>query len=245
MTYIMRILLAGMVLLIAIPAVAAAQNDSTGHIYILPEEKIVDLNDTFSLFIYVDTIADLKSFLLDVEVDTTVIALVAASREPFFNGPSGAFFFWKDTVQVFASAESSYVYELLASLFGPTASVDGPGHLVRLDFVARGHGYSAVVFRRTQLLDVSNAAIVPADSLNGLVIVCPTDFYFGDADFNGIVNISDCVYLINYIFVAGPAPYPIKLIGDADCNELISISDVVYIINYIFAGGPPPCNPCN
>ena len=61
----------------------------------------------------------------------------------------------------------------------------------------------------------------------------------GDADGNGIITISDAVYLINYIFAGGPAPSPLSK-GDADCNGIITISDAVYLINYIFAGGPAP-----
>jgi hypothetical protein len=61
----------------------------------------------------------------------------------------------------------------------------------------------------------------------------------GDADGNGIITISDAVYLINYIFAGGPAPSPLSK-GDADCNGIITISDAVVLINYIFAGGPAP-----
>ena len=61
----------------------------------------------------------------------------------------------------------------------------------------------------------------------------------GDADNNGIITISDAVYLINYIFAGGPAPAQLCL-GDADGNAIITISDAVFLINYIFAGGPAP-----
>lgn len=60
----------------------------------------------------------------------------------------------------------------------------------------------------------------------------------GDADGNGLLTISDVVYIINFIFAGGPAPCN----GDADCNCILTISDAVYLINYIFAGGPAPCN---
>ncbi len=66
----------------------------------------------------------------------------------------------------------------------------------------------------------------------------------GDVDGNGIVSISDAVFLINYIFAGGPAPNPL-LAGDADCTGAVSISDAVYLINYIFAGGPAPCEACS
>ncbi len=61
----------------------------------------------------------------------------------------------------------------------------------------------------------------------------------GDADGNGAISIADAVFLINYIFAAGPAPNPISL-GDADCSGAISIADAVFLINYIFSGGPAP-----
>lgn len=66
----------------------------------------------------------------------------------------------------------------------------------------------------------------------------------GDADGNSIINISDAVYLISYIFGGGssPTPYPICS-GDADCNCIVNISDAVYLISYIFGGGSAPC-PC-
>lgn len=65
----------------------------------------------------------------------------------------------------------------------------------------------------------------------------------GDADGNGIVNISDAVYLISYIFGGGPPPDPL-VSGDADCNGIVNISDAVYLISYIFGGGPAPCSEC-
>lgn len=65
----------------------------------------------------------------------------------------------------------------------------------------------------------------------------------GDADANGVVSVSDVVYVIRYIFAGGPAPTPLSS-GDADCNGAISISDCVRLINYIFAGGTAPCAGC-
>lgn len=65
----------------------------------------------------------------------------------------------------------------------------------------------------------------------------------GDVDASGIVNISDGVFVVSYIFGGGPAPQPISA-GDVDCNELVTISDAVYLINFIFGGGPVPCAGC-
>ncbi|MGB5138787.1 MAG: hypothetical protein WBP29_09675, partial [Candidatus Zixiibacteriota bacterium] len=66
-------------------------------------------------------------------------------------------------------------------------------------------------------------------------------YTFGDADGNGIVNVSDVVYIISFIFNSGPSPVPLPITGDVDCNHRTDISDCVYLLNWIFAGGPPPC----
>jgi hypothetical protein len=64
-------------------------------------------------------------------------------------------------------------------------------------------------------------------------------FIRGDASGDGVIDVSDVVYLINYLFINGPAPDPLEA-GDADGNAVIDITDVVYLINYLFIGGPPP-----
>jgi uncharacterized protein (TIGR02145 family) len=64
-------------------------------------------------------------------------------------------------------------------------------------------------------------------------------FVCGDADANGMVNISDAVYLVGFIFAGGPAPNP-EAAGDVDGNGFVNISDAVYLIAYIFGGGPEP-----
>jgi hypothetical protein len=63
----------------------------------------------------------------------------------------------------------------------------------------------------------------------------------GDADGNQVVNVSDIVYLINYVFGTGPAPNPM-LGGDVDCNQVVNVSDIVYLINFVFGTGYDPCD---
>lgn len=71
----------------------------------------------------------------------------------------------------------------------------------------------------------------------------PAQAACGDADGNGIVNISDAIYLIAYVFSGGPAPNPV-VVGDVDCSGIVNISDVVYLITYVFNGSPAPCAGC-
>jgi hypothetical protein len=88
-------------------------------------------------------------------------------------------------------------------------------------------------------LTVVAADYCGADTLSFLVAV----YLCGDADGTGLVNVSDAVFLISYIFGGGPEPVPL-LSGDLDCNDLVNVSDAVYIVAYIFGGGPEPCADC-
>ncbi len=63
----------------------------------------------------------------------------------------------------------------------------------------------------------------------------------GDVDASDRVDISDAVYLVNYIFAGGGAPQD-DAAGDLDCSGQFDISDAVLLVNYIFGSGPAPCN---
>ena len=63
----------------------------------------------------------------------------------------------------------------------------------------------------------------------------------GDCDHRGRVDIGDVVYLVNFIFAAGPAPRPSNA-GDVDCSGQVDITDVVRLVNYIF-GFSGLCDP--
>ncbi len=65
----------------------------------------------------------------------------------------------------------------------------------------------------------------------------------GDANGDDEVNVSDAVYIVNFVFVSGQAPDPMES-ADVNCDTEVNVSDAVYIINSIFAGGPAPCSDC-
>jgi hypothetical protein len=86
--------------------------------------------------------------------------------------------------------------------------------------------------------DPNNAKTVMERIMNWFGISKPS-FVRGDATGDGNVDASDAVYLINYLFVHGPAPSPLEA-GDADCSGEVNAADVVFLINYLFIDGPPP-----
>ncbi|MFH2055078.1 MAG: C10 family peptidase [bacterium] len=86
----------------------------------------------------------------------------------------------------------------------------------------------------TQSDTVYNLRIVVTDAP-------PPDYICGDCNDDEIANITDAVYLVNYIFNSGPAPIPLAA-GDANCDGVPNITDAVYLIQFIFSDGPPPCD---
>jgi hypothetical protein len=62
----------------------------------------------------------------------------------------------------------------------------------------------------------------------------------GDVNGDAESNVSDVIYLINYLFKGGPFPTPIWGCGDLQCDGKVDVADVIYLINYLFKGGPPP-----
>lgn len=102
--------------------------------------------------------------------------------------------------------------------------------------------WAATYYFRVAVQDNSEPPEV--DTLDVAISVTEPPYVCGDADGNNVVNISDAVTLIGYIFGSGIAPDPIEA-GDGDCNGLVNVSDAVYLIGYIFGGGPGPCANCD
>jgi hypothetical protein len=61
----------------------------------------------------------------------------------------------------------------------------------------------------------------------------------GDANGDGVINIADVMYMINYLYKSGPYPASFEA-GDANCDDDHSLLDIVFLINYLYKGGPPP-----
>lgn len=66
----------------------------------------------------------------------------------------------------------------------------------------------------------------------------------GDANGDGIVDVGDIVYLINYLFKGQSPPKPALCIGDVTCDGIVNVGDIVSLIGYLFKNGVSPCSEC-
>ena len=66
-----------------------------------------------------------------------------------------------------------------------------------------------------------------------------------DPNNDGTIDPSDIFFLINYLFLNGPAPHgPGGLLsGDANGDGVVDPADIFYLVNYLFLGGSTPNRP--
>ncbi len=67
-------------------------------------------------------------------------------------------------------------------------------------------------------------------------------FLRGDSNSDGISNISDASFLLNFLFIGGAEP-PCAATGDSNGDGVANISDASYLLNFLFIGGPGPAAP--
>jgi len=81
-------------------------------------------------------------------------------------------------------------------------------------------------------------------SLATLVTVAKSAGYkIGDPTMNGVIDLADVVFLIDYVYKGGSAPDPFSS-GDVTCDAQITLADIVYLINYLYKNGPAPPSSC-
>lgn len=59
-----------------------------------------------------------------------------------------------------------------------------------------------------------------------------------DANFDGTLNLIDCIRTLEYLFVGRPHSCPDVM--DFNHDWSVDLTDVVALANYLFASGPPP-----
>jgi CSLREA domain-containing protein len=62
----------------------------------------------------------------------------------------------------------------------------------------------------------------------------------GDVNGDGVVNVADVFFLINFLFAGGPLPPGLANVNQDSVRDVL---DVFYLINNLFAGGPAPVCP--
>jgi hypothetical protein len=70
----------------------------------------------------------------------------------------------------------------------------------------------------------------------------PPAFHRGDSDASGDLNITDGIFVLNYLFLGGPTPACLEA-ANANDDALLNITDGIFILNFLFLGGTAPPAP--
>lgn len=90
--------------------------------------------------------------------------------------------------------------------------------------------------------DFGDAGIGSNHTTVSFEILPPPRFRRGDSDANGLINMTDGIFILNHLFLGGPTP-PCRDAADADNDGEVTITDGIYMLNFLFLGGPEPPAP--
>jgi hypothetical protein len=230
--------------------------DQGGRLLLSSQDLLLDNNSNAFITNYLhvaghnddETINAVGGITSDTISDGTAFGLTY----PFYNfsdyiipgeGAAGIFY---ETGKAAAAPRSGVQIDRWSS---PAGSGAGLVNYCALRYPASGTSAYRVVFFAFSFEAVPQASSYPNNSYTlmrrimdwfGLGRTSP-QYMHGDANGDEVVDASDVVYLINYLYQGGDPPAPVEA-GDANCDGEVGSSDVVYIINYLFKNGdPPPC----
>ena len=67
-------------------------------------------------------------------------------------------------------------------------------------------------------------------------------FHRGDANDDGLMNITDAIFLLDFLFQGGTVPSCVEAANSND-DAAVDISDSSHMLNFLFLGGPAPPSP--
>lgn len=223
-----------LIITLLLTAVAAS---ATPVMELVPDSTTIFRDSLFAVDLQVDaTSTNLKAYSVEIVFNRAVVRTdsISVTEGGLLASMSQPTFFWT------AFAPDSATLYIDGAILGDGITVSGGGELAQIVFYTIGFGESDLQVQSIRARDGLNQPLSYLAG-NAWVKVCQ---FVGDVNADNRINISDCVYLINWIFANGPTPIPDPLVGDVECNGYTNISDVVYLISYIFSGGPAPCDDC-
>jgi hypothetical protein len=85
-------------------------------------------------------------------------------------------------------------------------------------------------------------AVIDSMTITKTVAPPPPLFHRGDADASGVLELTDAIRVLGFLFLGTAAPGCFEA-ADADDNGEVQLTDAVRVLNFLFAGGPPPSPP--
>ncbi|MCB2202289.1 S8 family serine peptidase [bacterium] len=188
-----------------------------------------------------------------IPIQSLVLPLVIADTPINVTFDSASFgdrtsYFEQLSYLTFNPAAGEFTVEITADNGGGSAPLPpGNGEVLRIyiktDSLALG-GLSNVVdttSTSTYSVTVKSAAVEYTPTvISGSVGTTPV--IRGDATNDGEQDLSDLIFLVNWLFLGGPTTTTVQQ-ADVNYDGSRDLSDLTYLVNYLFLGGPQPPTP--
>ncbi len=135
-------------------------------------------------------------------------------------------------LSVFSDSTNGTEMRILNAFYGGTLNADDTLEICKVKTISLT-GQSGL----RELMDKGFAFI---ENYELCAAEIPCQGLCGDANDDQAVNVSDAVWIINYVFIGGAEPEPVLACGDANGDGAVNVSDAVWVINYVFIGGAAP-----
>ncbi len=123
-------------------------------------------------------------------------------------------------------------------------SAEDPFYNAYFFAVPRAAGQSSVAFafHYTSAEGVGSWWAIDDVQVSGSKAAPPSGFRRGDCSGNNDLDITDAIFDLNYLFLAGDAP-PCEEACNSSGDEAHDLTDPIYLLNYLFLAGPAPPAP--
>ncbi len=174
---------------------------------------------------------DPAGWVLKYQLNKTWTLFVITFDEELSDGRQ--YFAYNDTIEA-RGGTGSNTYSIVSGAL-PT------GYNINNNGIISGSTSATGLFTFTVLVDDNGSTYWDQEEFT--IYVAPTPVVPGDVTFNGVVNIVDLTFLVDYLFRYGPPP-PVLNTADANGSCTIAVDDMTYLVDYLFRNGPAPVMGC-
>jgi hypothetical protein len=218
-------------------------HSETAGIWMEPDTVYYQHSEAFYLNTYCDSdLVGAKVFHFELTFDPSVVVLPAdsVSLGSMFAGLED------DSTVLFTQLWINPTHlEIDIAYLSDSATLSGPGEIMVLPAVPTGFGQTDIQITEVLIFDRYNQQIPASPVGSTYARICQ---FVGDVNQSNNIDISDLVYVVDYMFNGGPVPLPSVWSANFNCDEsAIDISDLVAFVDWMFTQGPficdPPCVP--